>query len=81
MACACKVTRQLDFLHKKYGENQPESRKTDIVGKIKAKTVNMFLYAILMPFLPFIMLKTKNRERRGVYNIDKIFNFNKQKNG
>ena len=81
MACACKVTRQLDFLHKKYGDKLPERRKTDIIGKVRAKTTNLFLYAFAIPLLPFIALKTKKKGRRGIYNIDKIFNFSKQRNG
>lgn len=52
MACACKVNAQIDYLHKKYGDKQPQSKKTDIRGKVLAKTENLVIHILLIPLIP-----------------------------
>lgn len=80
MACACKVTRQLDFLHQKYGDKQPTSKKTNIVNKTKAKLTTAFLIVLALPLIPFVMLKTKKKNQKRVFNLNEILKLNKQKN-
>ena len=56
MACACKVNQQIDFLHKKYGDNIPKSKKTNIVSNLEVKLENGLIYLVLLPFLPILLL-------------------------
>lgn len=78
MACACKVNQQIDYLHKKYGDKQPQSKKTDIVSKIEVKLENGFIHVLLIPFIPFmavyILWKTITKKP---INIDKTFKLTK----
>lgn len=53
MACACKVNQQIDYLHKKYGDKQPQSKKTNISGSVMAGVENFFIYLLAVPFIPF----------------------------
>lgn len=80
MACACKVTRQLDFLHQKYGDKQPTSKKTNIVNKTKTKLTTAFLIVLALPLIPFVILKTKKKNQKRVFNLNEILKLNKQKN-
>lgn len=80
MACACKVTRQLDFLHRKYGDNQPKSKKTNIIGSIKGKIMTVCTSVLIVPFFPFYIVRAMMTNRHGIFNIDKIFNLTKSKN-
>lgn len=56
MGCACKVTEQIDYLHKKYGDDQPTSKTTNIKGSILAKLENLFILILLLPVYPFIAI-------------------------
>ena len=40
---------QIDYLHKKYGDNVPQSKKTNIAGKIEVKLENAFIFLLLLP--------------------------------
>jgi len=73
MACACKVTRQLDFLHKKYGDKLPQSKKTDIVGDVKAKLSFICTSILAVPLFPVFAIRAIATGKHGIYNIDKIF--------
>ena len=55
MACACKVTQQIDYLHKKYGDDLPKSKKTNIRGKVIAGIRNTFIYILALPLVPVFL--------------------------
>lgn len=54
MACNCKVGQQIDYLHKKYGDNIPQSKKTNIRGSVMAAIENFIIRIALIPLIPFI---------------------------
>lgn len=56
MACNCKVGQQIDFLHKKYGDNLPQNKKTNIRGNIMAYMENTLLYIAMIPLVPFFII-------------------------
>lgn len=56
MACACKVNKQLDYLHKKYGNEIPVSKATRISFKIKEFFKNIWIYLLMLPLLPLMFL-------------------------
>lgn len=56
MACACKVTQQIDYLHKKYGDDLPKSKKTNIRGKVIAGIRNTFIYILALPLVPVFLI-------------------------
>ena len=56
MACACKVNKQLDYLHKKYGNEIPVSKTTRIGFKIKEFFKNIWIYLLMLPLLPLMFL-------------------------
>lgn len=77
MACACKVNQHIDFLHKKYGEKQPYSKKTNIRPKMKRKLQNWALFLFILPFIPIILIFNLSKNiSGGVMKIDKIFKLN-----
>lgn len=56
MACNCKVGQQIDFLHKKYGDNLPTSKKTNIRGTVLATIENIAIYVAMIPLIPFMVI-------------------------
>jgi hypothetical protein len=74
MACACKVTQQIDYLHKKYGDNIPKSKKTNIAASIEAKLENIFIFILLLPLTPFLLLYILFKSIKGqTITIDNFF--------
>ena len=68
MACACKVNQHIDYLHRKYGNKTPQSKKTNIRFKIKDFFSNLLVRVIMLLFLPvaslhifFISIFKKNK--------------------
>ena len=56
MACQCKVNQQIDYLHKKYGDNTPENKKTNIRGSMLAAFENVVIFLLVLPLAPFMIL-------------------------
>ena len=73
MACACKVTKQIDYLHKKYGDNPPQSKKTNIRGMVAVKARNFFIYLLAIPLIPVFAVYAIYKLIAGeTINIDKF---------
>lgn len=73
MGCNCKVNTQIDYLHKKYGDNLPQSKKTNIRGSVVAKVENLFTMLIIIPLIPFMGLYAVYKFLRGeTIHIDKL---------
>lgn len=56
MGCNCKVTQNIDYLHKKYGDKTPQSKASNIRGSALAIVENTVIYAMLLPLTPFILI-------------------------
>lgn len=56
MACACKVSQQLDYLNKKYGEKTPESKKTNIRGRLIPMMLNILAKLFVVLLVPFMIV-------------------------
>lgn len=70
MACACKVNQQIDYLHKKYGDNIPKNKKTNIAASVE----NAFVYLLLIPLVPFMLVYVLVKAIMGKnIHLDKIF--------
>ena len=54
MACNCKVAQNIDYLHKKYGDNIPQNKTTNIRGSVLAAVENTFLYVLTIPLIPLM---------------------------
>lgn len=54
--CNCKVNQQIDYLHKKYGNNIPVSKKTTISFSIKEWFKNLFIMLIALLIAPILLL-------------------------
>ena len=75
MACNCKVTQNIDYLHKKYGDNIPQSKRTNIRGSVIAGIENTVLYALMVPLLPFMAVYAIFKVLNGKpIHIDKLVN-------
>ena len=73
MACNCKVGQQIDFLHKKYGDNLPTNKKTNIRGTVLAAVENTLIYIAMIPLIPFIAIYLIINSIRGKkIHIDKL---------
>ena len=55
MACACKVNRQIEQIHKYYGSTQRGGSKTTITEDIKLFFKRFFYYFIFIIAAPFFM--------------------------
>ena len=56
MGCNCKVNQKIDYLHRKYGNKIPVSKKTEISFHFKEKIKEFFVFLIGLLFLPIIIL-------------------------
>lgn len=75
MACACKVNKQIEFLRRKYGENQPKSKKTNIANIVLTKIKSFALFVLTIPFIPLMIFNiTKTNVRKKPIRIDRFFN-------
>lgn len=76
MACACKVNQKIDYLHKKYGDNTPQSKKTNIRGSVLAKIENAAIYLLMIPLLPlmaiYLIYKRVKKENIHIDNFVKL---------
>jgi hypothetical protein len=73
MACACKVNRQLDYLHKKYGDDLPKNKKTDIRGKVVGVIKVAPIYLLAIPLIPIFAVYSIVMAARGkAIKIDKF---------
>ena len=78
MACACKVNQQIDYLHKKYGDNPPKNKKTNIRGNVLAKIENFFVYVMIIPLIPFMAIYAVVKAVKGEHIVlDKMFRLKK----
>lgn len=84
MACACKVNRDLEYLHKNFGTG-PKQKKSNIREylslSVKKFFANVVAVIISFVFLPVILLQIAVSKKHGntvniskiVSNINKIF--------
>ena len=58
MACACKVSQQIDYLQKKYGTEKPQSKKTNIRGNFGPMMISLLgrIFAILLSPLMIVYI-------------------------
>lgn len=56
MACACKVTKYVNRIDKRYGQKTWQNKKSNISGMIKNWFYNALIAIISLPFLPIITL-------------------------
>ena len=55
MACACKVTKHINDIHKHYGENK-DTIKTDIRGYIEIFLKKCLIVLICLPLFPLFLI-------------------------
>jgi len=73
MACKCKVNTQIDFLHEKYGDNLPKSKKTNIRGNVLARLKNLGITILLLPLVPVFIVYAAVKAIKGeTIHIDKL---------
>lgn len=56
MACNCKVNQKIDFITKKYGDNPPKNKETNIRGNVLAYAENVLITMALIPLFPVIFI-------------------------
>lgn len=58
MACACKVNREIDRIHKYYSANSKESAENKSHMSINKKdaAITIFIYILLLPLIPVMIL-------------------------
>ena len=54
MGCNCKVNQKIDYIHKKYGDDLPKNKKTNIRGNVSAMLENLLINIAILPLYPFI---------------------------
>lgn len=54
--CNCKVNKQIDYLHKKYGHEIPVSKKTTISFNIKEWFRNLLISVVTLLLSPILLL-------------------------
>ena len=72
MACACKVDAQMTYLQKKYGNNIPTSKKSDIRGSVKKLLKKILGWCLVIMFLPIALVSILVRHTKPI-KIDKVF--------
>lgn len=79
MACACKVNQQIDYLHKKYGDNVPQKKMTNIRGSVMAKIENTIIYILAIPLIPIMFIYSAIMAISGKpIHLDKLINRNRR---
>lgn len=76
MGCNCRANKQISFLEKKYGENMPKSKITNISGKVIVGIKKIITTIILIPIVPVvgIFLILKNAfSKKSTIDINKTF--------
>lgn len=76
MACACKVNRDITYLQKKYGEKQPENKRTNIKGALNLFFKKIFFSFIIVIFFPLMFAHVLCHRGKRI-NITKLFNLKK----
>ena len=56
MSCACKVNRDLEYLHKHYGNKTDISKKEETDFRITEFFKKLIVFIIVLVLLPFIIL-------------------------
>ena len=74
MACNCKVNQQIDYLHKKYGNEIPVSKKTRISFMTKEFFRHIGVYLIQLILIPFFVLHLLYK---AIFSKNKIVNLNR----
>ena len=78
MGCQCKVGKEIDYLHKKYGEKLPEQKKTNIRGSVLAHMENLVIMICVIPLAPFMLAFALGKLISGkVIHLDKAFKLGK----
>jgi hypothetical protein len=75
MACACKVTKYVNKIEKRYGKKTWDNNKTNISGLIKKAFSKVFFTVIILPLtLPIILFfLIRNCFNKKPISLDKIF--------
>ena len=58
MGCNCKTVQTISYLNKKYGDNIPKSRGTQIRDKVGVIIKETALLVLIIPILPIMMIGT-----------------------
>lgn len=56
MSCACKVTRYVNSLEKRYGTNIMPTKKTNIRESIRTNFIKIIELLLIVFFIPIIIL-------------------------
>lgn len=75
MACACKVTKYINKVEKRYGKHSWNDRKSNISGMIGTAIKKTLTWIIILPLIPFFMAYILIRKRftQKAISIDKLF--------
>lgn len=73
MACACKIDAQMSYLQRKYGNNMPTNKKSDISGGVKRFFKQALGWCIVIPFLPVALLSITLKGKKKPININEVF--------
>lgn len=79
MSCACKVSRDLTYLQKKYGTNPPKSKSFHLNVNFYSVLKILFFSIILCLCMPFMILHVLlNRNKK--IDIAKLFRLKNKEN-
>ena len=56
MGCACKANQQITYLQKKYGDNIPQSKMSNIRGMVSVNLKTLLVFLILIPIMPIFLV-------------------------
>lgn len=56
MGCNCKVSENIDRIHRIYGDKHSFNKKTDIKSIVLNKVRSCFVFIITLPFIPFMLI-------------------------
>ena len=79
MSCACKVVKHINKINEYYGSENRVTIKTNITDKINVFFKKLFLWVLLLPFMPIIVLYVLVNKWffKKVISIDKLFKIKK----
>jgi hypothetical protein len=75
MACACKVTKYVNRIEKRYGNKTWNSKKSNVSGIIKNVIKKGVVILICIPIVPIMLtyILVRNCFTKKAISIDKVF--------
>lgn len=75
MACACKVTKYINKVEKRYGKHSWNDRQSNISGIISSTIKKMLMWMVVIPLTPIFMtfILVRNCFTKKPISVDKIF--------